>query len=126
MTIGVHNLKSQLLTLLYVRCAGEMNGAIAAGEQEKASCELQTEEGVNGEYGSRVLLSLCRSPAENVRYAVCVEEAGVVADVEAVMEACNTKDAGRGWGGSAGQNVVVSVYSRVLLSHNFQSQLWGS
>ena len=114
------------MTLLYVRCAGERNGAVAAVQQEKAPCELQTEEGGNGEWDSRLLLILCCSPAENVRYAVCVEEAGVGADGEAFMEACNTKDAGRGWGGSSGQNVVVSVYSRVLLSHNFQSQLWGS
>ena len=77
--------------------------------------ELQTENGVNGEYGSRVLMSLCCSPAENVRYAVCVEEDGVVANLDAVTEACNTIDAGRGLGGSPGKNVVVSVLENELL-----------
>ena len=101
--------------MLYVRCAGERIGSVAAVEQEKAPCELQTQDGVNGEWDSRVLLSLCCSPAENVRYAVCVEEAGIVADVEAVTEACNTIDAGRGLGGSPGKNVVVSVLENELL-----------
>ena len=46
-----------MVTLLYVRCAGERNGAVAAVQQEKAPLEPQPEDGVNGEWDSWVLLS---------------------------------------------------------------------
>ena len=46
-----------MVTLLYVRNAGERNGAVAAVQQEKALFEPQPEDGVNGEWDSRVLLS---------------------------------------------------------------------